>query len=68
MGMIRTSYNQKTNLKKGTKLNERIFKKADKDLEGTLLRSSKAENDDEEHHLEFLRHSGTMKRERLGPK
>ena len=37
------------------------------DLEETLLRSSKSENDDEKHHQELLRHSGMIKRGKVEP-
>ena len=37
-----------------------FFGRTGKDLRGTLLRSSNVENDDEKHHHELLRRSGTM--------
>ena len=41
-------------------------KRMGKDLRGTLLRSSKSENDDEKHHHELLRYSG-MKIRKVEP-
>ena len=35
------------------------------DLEETLPRSSKSENDDEKHHHELLRYSGRMKNRKV---
>ena len=39
-------------------LEPRIFKRTDQDLGKILLRSSNAENINEKHHHELLRHSG----------
>ena len=50
----------------GNKLEPWIFGRTGKDLRGTLLRSSKSENDDEKHHHELLRHSG-MKIRKVEP-
>ena len=64
--MKKTSYNRKTHLRIATKLNQRIFEENDKDLENeTLLRTSNAENDDEEDHLESIGHSEIIKERRL---
>ena len=55
----------KNNYEDGIKLEPWISWRKGKDLRGTLLRSSKSENDDEKHHHELLRHSGRIKRKRL---
>ena len=47
------------------KLEPWIFKRTDQDLGEILLRSSNVENDDEKHHHELLRHSGTMKNRKV---
>ena len=39
----------------------------EQNLRETLLRSSNAENDDEKHHHELLRHSGRIKSEEVEP-
>ena len=48
------------------KLEPRIFERTDNDLRGTLLLSSKSENDDEKHHHGLFRHSG-MKNGKVEP-
>ena len=57
----------KNNYEDGIKLELRIFKRTGKDLRGTLLRSSHAENDDEKHHHELLRYSERIKNEEIEP-
>ena len=52
------NFHSQNNYEDGMKLERRIFGRTGKDLRGTLLRSSKSENDDEKHHHELLRHSG----------
>ena len=53
----KNSYNRKQVREDGIKLELRIFGRTGKDLKGTLLRSSKSENDKEKHHqiVEALR-------------
>ena len=64
----KNSHNQKQVREDGIKLELRIFGRTGKDLRGTLLRSSKSENDNEKHHHELLRHSGRIKRGKVEPK
>ena len=52
----------------GITLEPRIFERTDKIWRKTLLRSSKSDNDDEEHHNELSRHSGRIKRGKVEPK
>ena len=52
------SHNRKQFWEDGIKLEPWIFGRTGKNLRGTLLRSSKSENDDEKHHHELLRYSG----------
>ena len=49
------------------KLEPRISGRMGKDLRGTLIRSSKFENDDEKHHHELLGYSGRMKNREVEP-
>ena len=58
------SHTRKQVREDGIKLELRIFGRTGKDLKGTLLRSSKFENDDKKHHHELLRHSGRVKRKK----
>ena len=53
----KNSHTRKQVREDGIKLELRIFGRTGKDLRGTLLRSSKFENDDEKHHHELLRYS-----------
>ena len=48
------------------KLEPRVFGRTVKDLRGTLLRSSRFENDDKKHHHEFFRYSGMKKIRKKG--
>ena len=58
------SWNRKHTWRIGTKAESTNLKRTEQRFRGkTLLRSSNAENDDEEHHEELMRHSGTIKRE-----
>ena len=63
----KNSHNRKQLWEDGIKLEVCIFGRTGKDWRGTLLRSSKLENDDEKHHHELLRYSGRMKRVKVEP-
>ena len=64
----KNSHNVKQLREDDIKLELRIFGRMGKDLRGTLLRSSKSQNDDEKHHHELLRHSRRIKRGKVEPK
>ena len=59
-GYEKNSHNRKTIMRGWHKLELWIFGRTGKDLRGTLLRSAKSEND-EENTTQLLRHSGTKK-------
>ena len=63
----KNSQNRKQLWEDGIKLELRTFGRTGKDLRGTLLRSSKSENDDEKHHHELLTYSGRMKNKEVEP-
>ena len=63
----KNSHNRKQLWEDGIKLEPWIFDRTDKKLRGTLLQSSKPENDDENHN-ELLRYSGRIKRGKVDPK
>ena len=63
----KNSHNRKQLWEDGIKLELCIFGRTGKDLRGTLLWSSKSENDNEKHHHELFRHSGRIKNEEVEP-
>ena len=56
----KNSHNNKKTIMRG-------WPRMGQDLKETLLRSSKSENDDENHHRELLRHSGIKNNREVEP-
>ena len=57
-GWVKRISHDRNNYEDGMKLEPLFSGRTAKDLRGTLLRSSKFENDDDKHHHELLRYSG----------